>query len=196
MPRSRIIQTLPIISALYAEGALSSAIDGRGIVIRTPAGYCLPTVQLIIRQASRCSIALRGRHEPDSDGQGGRSGFSWSGTASTTCGHVARPWTLVPAWREGRLWRHCSADRCQRACRRSFARLHFHRLPLLPRRLPTEPGGMHCINLYFRCVCSGEVVLNQESSEYAWVPSNEMGTYDLAFRNDEGLRRFWSMADD
>lgn len=58
--------------------------------------------------------------------------------------------------------------------------------------LPPEPGGMHCINLYFECRVSGEVVLNPESSASAWIGPGEVGGYRIAFRNDDGLRRYWS----
>ena len=58
--------------------------------------------------------------------------------------------------------------------------------------LPPEPGGMHCINMYFECRVTGEVVLNPESSASAWIGPDELGRYEIAFRNDEGLRRYWS----
>ena len=56
---------------------------------------------------------------------------------------------------------------------------------------PLEPGGMHCINLYFTCDTSGEVALNSESSEAAWIGRDELEHYELVFRNEEGLQRFW-----
>jgi 8-oxo-dGTP diphosphatase len=57
--------------------------------------------------------------------------------------------------------------------------------------LPPEPGTMHCINLYFECAASGRLQLNAESREAAWIGADDLGKYDLAFRNDEGLRRYW-----
>lgn len=57
--------------------------------------------------------------------------------------------------------------------------------------LPPEPGGMHCINLYFECRVRGELVLNPESSASAWIGPDDLGGYEIAFRNDEGLRRYW-----
>jgi 8-oxo-dGTP diphosphatase len=57
--------------------------------------------------------------------------------------------------------------------------------------LPLQPGGMHCINLYFECRAGGTLVLNPESSASAWIGREELGTHPLAFRNDEGLRRYW-----
>jgi 8-oxo-dGTP pyrophosphatase MutT (NUDIX family) len=56
---------------------------------------------------------------------------------------------------------------------------------------PPRPGGMHCINLYLECRGRGEVALNRESSQAAWVSAQELDAYDLVFRNDEGLRRYW-----
>jgi 8-oxo-dGTP pyrophosphatase MutT (NUDIX family) len=57
--------------------------------------------------------------------------------------------------------------------------------------LPYEPEGMHCVNLYFECEVSGEIALNEESSEYAWIGPDELERYDIAFRNDLGLMRYW-----
>jgi mutator protein MutT len=57
--------------------------------------------------------------------------------------------------------------------------------------LPPKPGTMHCINLYFECTVSGNVALNNESSEFAWISSEDIDQYDIAFRNDLGLLRYW-----
>lgn len=58
--------------------------------------------------------------------------------------------------------------------------------------LPLTPGGMHCINLYFVCRVTGNLGLNRESSEFAWVGATEVGTYDIVFRNDEAINRFFA----
>jgi mutator protein MutT len=58
--------------------------------------------------------------------------------------------------------------------------------------LPPRTGEMHCINLYFECRVAGEVVLNPESSASSWIGPDDVGSYEIAFRNDEGLRRYWS----
>lgn len=58
--------------------------------------------------------------------------------------------------------------------------------------LPFQPGGMHCINLYFEARVSGSVVLNSESDEYAFIEPEKSAAYGLAFRNDEGLMRYWN----
>lgn len=57
--------------------------------------------------------------------------------------------------------------------------------------LPISEGKMHCINLYFECGVKGDIILNQESSEYVWIEPLEMEGYDIAFRHDLGLIRFW-----
>jgi 8-oxo-dGTP pyrophosphatase MutT (NUDIX family) len=57
--------------------------------------------------------------------------------------------------------------------------------------LPPAPGRMHCINLYFLCAAEGEVVLNEESIAAAWIGSEDFPRFDLAFRNDEALLRYW-----
>jgi 8-oxo-dGTP diphosphatase len=59
--------------------------------------------------------------------------------------------------------------------------------------LPLKPGGMHCINLYFECSAKGSVILNEESSRFAWIGPEDFEHYKLAFRNDEGLSRYWHM---
>ncbi len=57
--------------------------------------------------------------------------------------------------------------------------------------LPNVEGKMHCINFYFECTVSGEIKLNDESGEFVWISQNDMDKYGIAFRNDEGLRRYW-----
>jgi 8-oxo-dGTP pyrophosphatase MutT (NUDIX family) len=58
--------------------------------------------------------------------------------------------------------------------------------------LPPEPGSMHCINLYFECSVSGDLTMNRESSEWAWIGPDEMKEYEIVFRNDEALTRYWA----
>lgn len=57
--------------------------------------------------------------------------------------------------------------------------------------LPVKEGKMHCINLYFECAVSGEIVLNDESDEYAWIGKGNIHKYEITFRNDEALLRYW-----
>lgn len=57
--------------------------------------------------------------------------------------------------------------------------------------LPSAPDGMHYVNLYFECVCSGAVMLNPESSTHAWVGPTDAGNYKIVFRNDAALTWYW-----
>lgn len=57
--------------------------------------------------------------------------------------------------------------------------------------LPKIEGDMHCINLYFECTVSGDIALNEESGEFAWIGQGDIDKYDIAFRNDEALIRYW-----
>jgi len=57
--------------------------------------------------------------------------------------------------------------------------------------LPPEPGEMHCINLYFECEASGDLALNRESSAFTWIGPSDLKDYEIAFRNDLGLFRYW-----
>jgi len=60
--------------------------------------------------------------------------------------------------------------------------------------LPTAPGKMHGINLYFDCRVSGSVVLNDESCDYAWIGPSDLERYALVFLNDQALERYWGHA--
>ena len=60
--------------------------------------------------------------------------------------------------------------------------------------LAPEPGKIHGINLYFACRTVGEIELNEESTEFRWISREELAGFDLAFRNQEGLERFWQEA--
>jgi 8-oxo-dGTP diphosphatase len=57
---------------------------------------------------------------------------------------------------------------------------------------PLEPGGMHCVNFYFECAVSGDLRLNEESSEVRRVDARTLSQLSIAFRNDEGLRRYFA----
>jgi 8-oxo-dGTP pyrophosphatase MutT (NUDIX family) len=65
-------------------------------------------------------------------------------------------------------------------------------LLLVQDSLPSQPEGMHCLNLYFRCSVSGVLRLNNESSAFAWVSPDDMHEYSIVFRNDEALRRHFA----
>ena len=57
---------------------------------------------------------------------------------------------------------------------------------------PPAPGGMHCVDLYFRCVAEGELLVGNESIAAAWIGPKDLAAYDLSFRNDEALGRYWN----
>lgn len=56
--------------------------------------------------------------------------------------------------------------------------------------LPLQPGKMHCVNLYFTCSYSGELALNEESSDFAWVTPQEALEYMPVFGAAEAIRRW------
>ena len=58
--------------------------------------------------------------------------------------------------------------------------------------LPPAPGAMHCINLYLECAVEGDLILNDESVEAAWIGPEDLPHFLIAFRNDEGLARYWA----
>jgi 8-oxo-dGTP diphosphatase len=57
--------------------------------------------------------------------------------------------------------------------------------------LPPKSGEMHCINLYLECAVEGDLVMNGESTEAKWIGKDELPGTTIAFRNDEGLLRYW-----
>jgi len=57
--------------------------------------------------------------------------------------------------------------------------------------LPQNPGENHYLTLYFHCQVNGAIELNKESSEFAWVGLEGLRKYDIAFNNDDAIKRFW-----
>lgn len=57
--------------------------------------------------------------------------------------------------------------------------------------IPAIQGKMHCINLYFECEIAGDVLINDESSDFAWIGPSDLENYQIVFRHDIGLIRFW-----
>ncbi|MBN1567180.1 MAG: NUDIX domain-containing protein [Acidobacteria bacterium] len=57
--------------------------------------------------------------------------------------------------------------------------------------LPLAPGKMHCVNLYFECTVSGNLILNEESSAFAWIGPSDLKDYNISFRNNIALLRYW-----
>jgi len=58
--------------------------------------------------------------------------------------------------------------------------------------LPSEESELHYVNLVFVCNTEGNLHLNHESSEYAWVEPSEINKYYFAFKNDKMLEKYWS----
>jgi 8-oxo-dGTP pyrophosphatase MutT (NUDIX family) len=58
--------------------------------------------------------------------------------------------------------------------------------------LPLKAGVTQYLNLYFECQWEGTVVLNDESVRFAWVTPETIVDYEIAFKNDEALRLYWS----
>ena len=56
---------------------------------------------------------------------------------------------------------------------------------------PDEHSDMHVINFYFDCEVDGEISINEESSEYAWVSVDDIGRYPMVFRNGDALQEYW-----
>jgi 8-oxo-dGTP diphosphatase len=54
---------------------------------------------------------------------------------------------------------------------------------------PTESSKMHCLNLYFRCAVEGAVTLNDESSEFVWLPLGQALAKEPVFGAMEAIRR-------
>jgi 8-oxo-dGTP pyrophosphatase MutT (NUDIX family) len=57
--------------------------------------------------------------------------------------------------------------------------------------LPSTDGAMHCIDFYLKCTVDGQVCINDESSHFAWITMDDLACYNMAFFNDDGLRRYW-----
>jgi ADP-ribose pyrophosphatase YjhB (NUDIX family) len=60
--------------------------------------------------------------------------------------------------------------------------------------LPTAPDRSHYLNLYFKCDWQGTIKLNSESLRHVWVARETISDYEIAFNNDEALRRYWNLA--
>jgi len=57
--------------------------------------------------------------------------------------------------------------------------------------LPTEVLKSHYVSIYFLCKVTGEIKLNEESSDYAWVGPEDIDKYNIVFLNDDMMRQFW-----
>ena len=57
--------------------------------------------------------------------------------------------------------------------------------------LPDETTDLHFLTLFFECSCTGEVIINNESSEYRWIDRDDLKLLNLAFEHDEALRIYF-----
>ena len=57
--------------------------------------------------------------------------------------------------------------------------------------LPSEESELHYVNFVYQCSAEGKVKLNYESSDYAWINLAGLPDYNIAFKNDEILSRYW-----
>lgn len=58
--------------------------------------------------------------------------------------------------------------------------------------LPESLGEMHCVNFYYACSFEGQVAINNESDDFAWITPRDLKAYTIVFRNEEGILRFWA----
>ena len=59
--------------------------------------------------------------------------------------------------------------------------------------LPSQESELHYINLIFKCNVEGDIQLNRESSEYAWIDHVDMHNYEFAFKNDLAIEQYWHL---
>jgi mutator protein MutT len=59
--------------------------------------------------------------------------------------------------------------------------------------LPSEESELHYVNLVFECSAEGNVQLNHESSDFAWIDPGEIHNYSIAFKNEVILKKYWQL---
>jgi len=57
--------------------------------------------------------------------------------------------------------------------------------------LPEKPDAKHYLTLFFDCLVQGEISLNRESIDIAWMIPGEMSKYDFAFRTDSAINNYY-----
>ena len=57
--------------------------------------------------------------------------------------------------------------------------------------LPPAGVQKHFLNLYFEVKYSGEISLNEESSDHRWISEDELDSYNIVFGNKEFLSYFF-----
>ena len=58
--------------------------------------------------------------------------------------------------------------------------------------LPSEHDkyGVHIIELYFKSAYTGELILNDESSDYIWLKPDEINNYDIVLLHKDSLEMY------
>lgn len=130
--------------------------------------YPVPTVRAIIRDAAGRVLLLK-RPDGDMDGGGGCLPGGKVDEGQTVEEAVARE-----IREETGL--HCSSSRF----------LFYQDSPA------RQTESVHAINFYFACQAPGDVVLTDESVDFAWVAPSDLPGYRIVFRNDEGLARYFA----
>jgi 8-oxo-dGTP diphosphatase len=57
---------------------------------------------------------------------------------------------------------------------------------------PMLDGDLVYVSHYLACEVRGVVALNAESVESAWLAPGDLSGYTIAFRNEQGILRYWS----
>jgi 8-oxo-dGTP diphosphatase len=57
--------------------------------------------------------------------------------------------------------------------------------------LPSESSDLHFVTLFFECICTGEVNINDESNQYQWIDRIDIESLDLAFGHDIALLKYY-----
>ncbi|MBN2000495.1 NUDIX hydrolase [candidate division KSB1 bacterium] len=58
---------------------------------------------------------------------------------------------------------------------------------------PNSENEEHYLVLYYECQVQGDILLNGESSDYRWVAKQELGQLDIAFRNDQAVKKYYEI---
>jgi 8-oxo-dGTP diphosphatase len=59
-------------------------------------------------------------------------------------------------------------------------------------RLPDTQDTIHAIQFYFAAKYEGILKRNRESTQSRWIPPGRMSEYDVAFKNDEAIKKYLS----
>ncbi|MEK6890824.1 MAG: NUDIX hydrolase [Nanoarchaeota archaeon] len=56
---------------------------------------------------------------------------------------------------------------------------------------PKDENELHCLTLYFIAEFSGDVKINEESSEFKWVKIEEIDNLEIAFSQKEIIKNYF-----